>query len=95
MKSVVDTRSSGEKIVHDINKFLLDHTTARDKRNALYAVREETVHIVDRIEKLISQMSVDKSNAEIMDEVRLHSDEIQIKAAHAEEIFESNELPYF
>ena len=94
MKSVVDTRSSGEKVVHDINKYLLDHTTTRDKLNSLYAIREETVHIVNGIEKLIAQMSLENSNTEIMDEVRLHSDEIEIKAANAEEIFDNNELQF-
>ena len=94
MKSVVDTKSSGQKIVQDINQYLLDHATSRDRRNSLYSIRKETVHIVTRIEKLIAQMDLKNSNAEIIDEVRLHSDEIEIKAGNIEEIFENDGLHY-
>ena len=95
MTSVVDIKSSGEKVVHDINSYLLDHTTTRNKRNSLYSVREETVYIVNRIDKLIGQMSLEKSNNEIMEEVQLHSDEIEKKSGNVTEIFEDNELGYF
>jgi len=96
-KSALKAKTAGENIVRNINKHLLKFTMTRENKNSLYTIREEMVHTVGRIDKLIQQMSTEKKSVEnlnykIMEKIQLHSIEIKNRGDEIVELFEENDL---